>query len=175
MRHRLIVPVLTACGVIVIAMFGQQPLIQPPGPVNVIVDGNMIGTATTVKFISGTGVLLAGTPPSTTGEVDITVSANTAKVVSWDDVLAAGYCPATLGTILFTCELQIPPAGYKAGMIVQLAADVACQANTCSLSIHNLQALTILTNDITNSPATFGVGIHLLSYDANVNVWRLLL
>lgn len=155
-------------------LLGQQPSVAPPGPITIVVDGNVIGTtSTTVKFLSGTGIVFAGSmQPS--GEIDVTASVNTAAVVSWGNVLSAAYCPSSAGVSAYTCELQVAPQSYAPGMIIELSADVPCAA-ACSLNVHHIGAPSIRTNDGTNNAATFAAGTHILSYDASIKVWRLLL
>lgn len=156
-------------------LLGQQPTVAPPGPITITIDGKLIGTTSTaLKFLSGTGVVITGVAlPS--GEIDVTASMNTAAVVSWGNVLSAAYCPATGGVSAYTCELQVAPASYTPGMVVELNADAPCSSGNCTLNVHNLGVLSIRTNDGTNAAATFKAGTHILSYDSSVNVWRLLL
>lgn len=99
-------------------------------------------------------------------------SLNSAVAMSWPDAEAGAdkWCASSNGTFRYTCKLKV--AATSIPRLVLLSADVACPS-VCSLNVDSTGLGGIKQNNGTTADASFGIGIHLLTWDGSF--WRLLL
>ena len=151
----------------IIALIAQTPTIVSPGGLTIMVDGNLVGTFTSLIFTSGNGIVWASRPNGSTLNLD--VGMNTGTVVS-KTILQSGACTflnSTNGTVNYTFDLG-PSCqalnAYAIGQRFWLKADVPCPAN-CWLQIENLAQINIKRSDGTTDPGG------LFDFTQGVPIW----
>lgn len=127
--------------------------------INVQVGGKPVGSAATLNFESGNGIIQSCHPD---GGTRITCAADSdSAVVAHRGELhgAQNYCSSATGSASYACGLSSTAvAAYGIGMTFVLQVDVPCNSQ-CTLNVDNLGPVRITRSDgVTDPNAALGAG-----------------
>jgi hypothetical protein len=121
--------------------------------INVQVGGRAVGSATTLNFESGNGIIQT-CHPDPGGRITCASSYDSAVVANRDAVHGAqNYCPSLTKSPSYACRISSGTImTYTTGMTFVLVVDVPCTAR-CSLTIDGLGPVTIKRSDGVTDPS----------------------
>lgn len=127
--------------------------------ITVQVGGRPVGSANTLNFESGSGIIQTCHPDGAT-RITCTPSYDGAIIPNHDAVHGAqNYCASTTGSPTYTCRISTGTLqAYRTGMTFVLVVDVPCN-NKCSLNVDGLGPINIRRSDgVTDPGGTLAAG-----------------
>jgi hypothetical protein len=131
-------------GIALVAAYAQSIAVQ--------VGGKAVGSATTLNFESGNGIIQSCHPDGN-ARVTCAPASDSAMIPHRDDLHGTqNYCSSATGSTSYGCRISSGTiAGYTPGMTFVLVVDVPC-ANKCSLSLDALGPVSIKRSDGVSDP-----------------------
>ena len=137
----LMLPVVAFVPVVAIAVYGQPPApgtaAVATGTVNVLFNGQLIGTTALLNFqpTPGTGVVGTAVINPILGSIDIGLNLNSVVAPTFGQLYANPlFCKSSNGTIAYVCSLNNFPGPPTVGMTVDLLTDTTCVVS-CTLNL----------------------------------------